>query len=134
MIVLVLLVRVAVAGTIYSAFNTRAAREQVDLVVQRPRHDVLQEVEAYFGRTWTRVPGPADVNVRPVLHKDPPTLSVMVRERGPAQCEVSIWVSECTTKFFLMFHAQLARRKKAGLAMTVSPPLSAPPDRRPTAA
>lgn len=116
----VVIIVVLVAGIAYTIYNTIAARQQVEIVVHGREPEVLARVQGYFGRTWTRVGGPGDINVRPALRYQPATLSIDVAEQFGGQCRVSIWTSSWTNHAFLMGHAQLARRKKNGLAAALS--------------
>lgn len=101
---------------VYAVYNTVQARQQTEFEVTGTRSSVLQRVDGYFGRTWARDPGPGDLNLRPYMRWQEPTLSVDVAEIGPHRCTVSIWVSSWHAPVFVMNHGQLARRKKNGLA------------------
>lgn len=101
---------------VYAVYNTVQARQQTELEIAGTRSSVLQRIDGYFGRTWARDPGPGDLNLRPCMRWQEPTLSVDVIEIGPNRCGVSIWVSRWHAPAFVMNHGQLARRKKNGLA------------------
>jgi hypothetical protein len=118
----------------WAIFMQIAARQQLDLSVNRSERDAAAEIASYFGLLWTHVSGAGDINYRPKLRMKAPTLSISLRPVDLSRCEVSIWTSAWTVRYGLMWHAQLMWRKKRGLAARLSrTAVTATDDRRPAA-
>jgi hypothetical protein len=100
----------------WGIFCQVAARQQVDVETQLSEQDAARCVVDYFGVMWTRVDGPGHLNYRPKLRMHAPTVSVGFAPDGTSSCTVNIWTSAFTTKYGMMYHAQLAWRKKLQLA------------------
>lgn len=124
--ILIALVVVIIGSWLWSMVLTAQASEQDDLTVHASRAEIAEIINSQFGKTWIREDGPGTFNLRQVLRKWPPTLSVRIAESGDGQCEVSIWVSSYSRKFFVMNHAHLMVRKKKALAGVLSASRVAP--------
>jgi hypothetical protein len=121
---------VVIALIVWAIFTQVAARQQVDLSVNRNERDAAQEIAAYFGMLWTQVPGAGDINYRPKLRVKAPTLSISLQPVDLGRCEICIWTSAYTVRYGLMQHAQLMWRKRRGLAARLSRPEAAATDNR----
>lgn len=111
-------------------FTQVAARQQVDLSVNRSERDAAAEIAGYFGMLWTQVHGVGDINYRPKLRMNAPTISIKLQPVDLGRCEVSIWTSAWTVRYGLMWHAQLMWRKKRGLAARLATPAAPATDHR----
>jgi hypothetical protein len=116
----------------WAIFVQFSARRQVDLSVGLSERDAAQAIAGYFGALWTQVSGQGELNYRPKLRRNAPTLSISLRPVSLGQCEVSIWTSAFSTRYGLMEHAQLMWRKKRGLASRLAQATD-PAGNRPTA-
>jgi hypothetical protein len=105
-----------IAAISWAIFVQIGARRQVNVEVSGSEQEAAEQVRSYFGRMWTQVSGRGHLNYRPKLRAHAPTLSVDFAPNGTASCTVSIWTSAWTSKFGAMYHAQLAWRRKRGLA------------------
>ncbi len=108
----VLVVILLVVGLVWALFLQVAARQQVDVACPLDVASARQLVERLFGATWKRVSGPGLVNLKPRMRLHAPTLSINLRQSSGKGCEASIWTSDYTTKYGLMWHSQLMWRKK----------------------
>ena len=116
----------------WAVFVQFSARRQVDISVGLSERDAAQAIAGYFGALWTQVSGKGELNYRPKLRRNPPTLSISLRPVSLGQCEVSIWTSAFSIRYGLMEHAQLMWRKKRGLATRLAR-VADPAGNRPTA-
>jgi hypothetical protein len=112
-----------------------AARQQVAVYLGISEQEAAQLTMSYFGRLWTQTPGAGHLNYQPAMRSHAPTISIHFEPSGTAACAVQVWVSSFeTARFGRMAHAQLAWRKKQGLARRlrrageISPAPEPPPD------
>lgn len=117
----------------WAIFVQFSARRQVDLSVGLSERDAAQAIAGYFGALWNQVPGQGELNYRPKLRRNAPTLSISLRPVSLGACEVSIWTSAWSTRYGVMGHAQLMWRKKRGLASRLAGATN-PAGNRPSAA
>lgn len=89
---------------------------------------VVPRIRAYFGTRWREVDGPGELNFRAVTRRYPPTISIRITGDGPGECVVSIWTSHWRHRSGLIINAQLAWRRKLGLANLLNGPVSAIPN------
>lgn len=117
---------IVVIGLIaWAIFTQVGGRKQLELEVPTSEQVAAEAVATSFSAIWTRVQGEGDLNYRPKLRKNPPTISIKFTPQGTSRCEVSIWTSRFTIRYGMMWHAQLAWRKKRNVAARLAGSLAA---------
>lgn len=127
----VVVVLLLIVGLGWALFTQVVARQQVNVSCPGDEASTRTQLQAMFGPTWKQVQGPGVFNAKPRMRLNAPTLSVNIRANGQG-CDASIWTSDYTTKYGLMWHSQLMWRKKRRVAAhltagTIESALDEPP-------
>lgn len=112
--ILVIFLLIVLAAWI--GFTQVQARKQSQIPTTLGKIRVQQIIDEVFGRTWKRITGPGDVNVRPTFKRNAPTISIGVEPLPSGGTEVSVWLSQWGRRLGMVEHAQLVWRKKRALA------------------
>jgi len=112
----ILVVFLLIALAAWAGFTQVQARKQHQIPTTLGKIRVQQIIDEVFGRTWKRMTGPGDINVRPTFKRNAPTISISVEPLPNGGTEVSIWLSQWGRRLGMVEHAQLVWRRKRALA------------------
>ena len=95
-------------------WQTAQAKAQVSIITQMPIALAAQVVQDSFGRLgWSQVSGRGDLNFKARVPMNGPILSVSFEEQdGVDGCEVSVWMSEWTSRYGIANGAPVASRQR----------------------